>query len=379
MKLIHLSDLHLGKRVSEFSMLEDQAYILTKIINIIDDEKPDGVLIAGDIYDKSVPPAEAVQLFDDFLVRLAGRGLKVFVISGNHDSPERIAFGARLMDRSGVYFSPVYNGAVTPVTLADAYGEVQIYMLPFVKPAHVKRYEPEGEIVTYTDAVRAAVRNMAVDPSSRNILMTHQFVTGASRSDSEDISVGGADNVDAAVFDTFDYVALGHLHHPQSVGRETVRYCGTPLKYSFSEANGQKSVAVVTLAEKGSVTVRAVPLVPKHDMREIKGTYAELTLRSFYENTTYPTDYMHITLTDEEDIPHAIGKLRAIYHNIMKLDYDNARTRAHSEISGAGDVEQQTPLELFAALYEKQNNRPMTDEQRLFMADLIERVWEGAV
>lgn len=379
MKLIHLSDLHLGKRVNEFSMLEDQKYILTKILNIIDDEKPDGVLIAGDVYDKSVPPAEAVQLFDDFLVRLAGRGLKVFVISGNHDSPERIAFGARLMDRSGVYLSPVYDGAVQPVTLADEYGEVRVYMLPFVKPSHVRRYETEEEIATYTDAVRVAVRNMAVDPAARSTLMTHQFVTGASRSDSEDVSVGGADNVDAAVFDAFDYVALGHLHHPQSVGRETVRYCGTPLKYSFSEASGQKSVTVVTLAQKGNITVRAVPLVPKHDMREIRGAYAELTLRSFYENTTYQNDYMHITLTDEEDIPDAIGKLRAIYHNIMKLDYDNARTRAHSEITGADDVEQKTPLELFGALYEKQNNRPMTDEQRRFMADMIERIWEGGV
>ncbi|MBQ2159762.1 MAG: exonuclease SbcCD subunit D, partial [Oscillospiraceae bacterium] len=218
MKLIHLSDLHLGKRVNEFSMTEDQEYILKRILNVIDAESPDGVLIAGDVYDKSVPSAEAVALFDEFLVRLAARGLKVFVISGNHDSPERIAFGSRIMEKGGVYLSPVYNGKVEPIRLEDDFGEVDLYLLPFVKPAHVRRYREDAGIQTYTDAVRCAVEDMQIDPSKRNVLVTHQFVTGASRSDSEERSVGGSDNVDAEVFGAFDYVALGHIHSPQNCG-----------------------------------------------------------------------------------------------------------------------------------------------------------------
>ena len=376
MKLIHLSDLHLGKRVNEFSMLEDQAYILDQILNIIREEAPDAVLIAGDVYDKAVPSAEAVQLFDDFLCRLAGEQLQVFVISGNHDSPERIAFGGRLMQGSGIHMSPVYDGAVKPVTFTDEYGEAVVYMLPFVKPAHVRRYFPERNIESYTDAIRVAIGAMEVDERRRNVLVTHQFVTGAIRSDSENISVGGADNVDAAVFAPFDYVALGHIHGPQKMGRDTVRYCGTPLKYSFSEAGHKKSLTVVELQEKGTVVIRTIPLVPRHDLRELRGTYMDLTDRRNYAGTA-TDDYLHITLTDEEDIPDALGKLRIIYPNLMKLDYDNARTRRSAEVTDAGDVEQKSPLELFAELYEKQNNRPMSSEQLQFARTLIENIWEG--
>ena len=376
MKLIHLSDLHLGKRVSEFSMLEDQRYILEEILRIIDGERPDAVLIAGDIYDKPVPPAEAVGLFDDFLVRLARRETQVFIISGNHDSPERIAFGARLMDRSGIHLSPVYDGHVEPVALEDEHGTVNIYMLPFLKPAHVRRFFPEEEIDSYTDALRTAVRAMEIDPAARNVLVTHQFVTGAARCDSEDISVGGTDNVDVTAFDGFDYVALGHIHNPQQVVRETVRYCGTPLKYSFSEAGHEKSVTVAELGEKGDISIRTAPLIPLRDMKELRGSYEDLTRRSFYENTTWREDYTHITLTAEEDIPDAVGKLRVIYRNLMKLDYDNRRTRSGGEILGSGQVEKKSPLELFSELYEKQNNQPMTEEQRAFAAGLIGTIWE---
>ena len=376
MKLIHLSDLHLGKRVSEFSMLEDQRYILEEILRIIDGERPDAVLIAGDIYDKPVPPAEAVGLFDDFLVRLARRETQVFIISGNHDSPERIAFGARLMDRSGIHLSPVYDGHVEPVALEDEHGTVNIYMLPFLKPAHVRRFFPEEEIDSYTDALRTSVRAMEIDPAARNVLVTHQFVTGAARCDSEDISVGGTDNVDVTAFDGFDYVALGHIHNPQQVVRETVRYCGTPLKYSFSEAGHEKSVTVAELGEKGDISIRTAPLIPLRDMKELRGSYEDLTRRSFYENTTWREDYTHITLTDEEDIPDAVGKLRVIYRNLMKLDYDNRRTRSGGEILGSGQVEKKSPLELFSELYEKQNNQPMTEEQRAFAAGLIGTIWE---
>ena len=377
MKLIHLSDLHLGKRVNEYSMLEDQEYILKCIVGIIDDEKPNGVIIAGDVYDKSVPSAEAVSLFDDFLFALAKRKLDVFVISGNHDSPERIAFGSRIMDAGGIHLSPVYDGNIAPVRLEDEFGELYVYMLPFVKPANVRRFFEEEDISTYTDAIGCAIKHMNIDSEKRNVLVTHQFVTGASRSDSEEISVGGADNVDASVFDDFDYVALGHLHSPQNCSSDRIRYCGTPLKYSFSEAKDKKSVTVIEMSEKGNISCRLINLVPKHDLIELKGTYDELISRSYYENTSWQEDYAHITLTDEEDIPDAIGKLRSVYHRLMKLDYDNKRTRSSAEITGASDMERKSPFELFSEFYELQNNQPMNEDQDAYMKELIEKTWEG--
>ncbi len=378
MKFIHLSDLHLGKRVNEFSMIGDQTYILGEILRIVDREAPDAVLIAGDVYDKPVPSAEAVSLFDDFLTSLSKKDLQVFVISGNHDSSERLAFGSRLIGKSGIHLSPVWNGKVGPHVLRDEFGEVNVYMLPFIKPVQVRHFFPDEEIKTYTDALQTAIREMHMQPEGRNVLMTHQFVTGAERSESEEISVGGADNVDASVFDGWDYVALGHLHGPQNAGSDRIRYCGTPLKYSFSEIRHEKSVTVVELREKGSLTVRCVPLVPLRDMAEIRGTYEELMRKSFYENTTYENDYMHIILTDEEDVVEGAAKLRTVYRNFMKLDYDNTRTRHTEAITGTADAETKTPLELFSELYEKQNGAPMSEEQEAFMTDLIEKVWEEA-
>lgn len=377
MRFIHLSDLHLGKRLSEFSLLEDQRYILDRILAVVDEEGPDAVIVAGDVYDKTVPPAEAVQLFDGFLYELARRELSVFVISGNHDSPERIAFGGRLMDKSGVFLSPVYGGTVAPVTLEDEHGPLDVWLLPFVKPAHVRRFYPEETIESYTDAVAAAIAHMAIDPARRNILVTHQFVTGAARSDSEEITVGGADNVDAAVFVPFDYVALGHIHCPQSVGRDTIRYCGTPLKYSFSEKDHVKSVTVVDLGPKGGVSVRTAPLVPRRDMREIRGSFRELTGPRRFEGD--PEDYLRIVLTDEEDVPDAAARLREVYPHFMKLDYDNARTRASGHIRRAEALERKSGLELFGELYETQNGRPMTEEQRAFAAELFEKIREESL
>lgn len=378
MKLLQLADLHIGKRVNEFSMLEDQSCILAEILRIIDEERPDGLLIAGDVYDKSVPSAEAVALLDDFLVRLAKRDLQIFLISGNHDSAERMAFGGRLMEGSGVHLAPVYDGRVEPIVLTDAHGPVKVYLLPFIKPAHVRRCFPEREISTYTEALSAAIEAMGVDQAERNVLVTHQFVTGAARCDSEEVTVGGTDNVDVSVFAPFDYVALGHLHGPQTVGRETVRYCGTPLKYSFSEAGQQKSVTVVELGPKGTVTVGTVPLTPLRDLAELRGTYEELTFRGFYEGTSYQKDYVHITLTDEEDIPDAARKLQIIYPNLMKLDYDNKRTRAGLRLDGAEDAEHKSPLELLEEFYEAQNGQPMGGEQRDFAREWMERIWEEA-
>lgn len=431
MKLLHISDLHIGKRVNEFSMLEDQKYILDRIIEIAKQEQADGVMIAGDIYDKSVPSAEAVQIFDRFLTGFARLGIKVFAVSGNHDSAERIAFGAQLMKGRGVYLSPVYDGNIEKITLSDEYGALNIYLLPFIKPAMVRHVldreqktagsqfrsgreqaegdshagggreqaEEGGQLETgreqaegdgcsgssrkawqesnlpesYQEAVKLAVERMKVDGTKRNVLVAHQFVTGAGRCESEEVVVGGLDNVDAEVFQAFDYVALGHIHSPQWVGRETVRYCGTPLKYSFSEAEQEKSVTVVELGEKGGVELRTIPLTPLHDMRKISGTYMEVTARSFYQDINRE-DYVQVTLTDEEDIPDGLKKLRIIYPNLMRLVYDNHRTRQNRELGAVQDMEQKSELELFGEFYAQQNNQPMSAEQTAFVRGLIEGI-----
>lgn len=376
MKFLHLADLHLGKRVNGFSMLEDQAHILRQILAILDDEQPDGVLIAGDVYDKSVPSVEAVGLLDGFLTELRARGVPVLLISGNHDSPERLAFGGRVMDSCGIHISPVYDGALAPVTLHDEFGPVHVWLLPFVKPAHVRRWFPDADIESYTDAMAEAIAHMDIDTAARNVLVTHQFVTGGARSGSEELSVGGTDNVDSGVFAPFDYVALGHLHGAQHIGRETIRYAGSPLKYSFSEARQHKSVTVVTLGEKGDVQVHTVALTPLRELREIRGSYDELTARSFYEHTTYRSDYLHLILTDEQDVFDAMSRLRTIYPYLMTLDYDNARTRAAGGMFVPAGMERRTPLELFEALYKRQNHQPMSEVQRAYIAQLMEQIME---
>ena len=374
MKFLHLSDLHLGKRVNGFSMIEDQKYILNQILEILDKEKVTGVIIAGDVYDKPVPSAEAVALFDDFLVNLADRELNVFVISGNHDSPERIAFGEKLMRHSRVYLSPVYNGNISPITLEDEFGKINVYMLPFIKPVHVRHFYEEENIVDYTDAMKCAVSHMNVQKKERNLLICHQFVTGAARSESEEISVGGLDNVDASVFAPFDYVAFGHIHGPQNIGNEKIRYCGTPLKYSFSEADHKKSVTIVEFLEKGTVKVDIIPLKPIRDMVKIKGFFEEVADKAFYGKMDTES-YVQITLLDEEDIPNAFGKLTCIYPNLMQMRYENKRTQKNEELfDEAGNIEL-SPEVLFARFYETMNNQPMTKEQSAYMTDKIETIW----
>lgn len=375
MKLVHLSDLHLGKRVNEFSMMEDQKYILEQILSVVEAERADGVIIAGDIYDKPVPTAEAVQVFDGFLTRLAALGTAVFAISGNHDSAERIAFGSQLMSGRGVYLSPVYNGEVKAVHCQDSYGEVEIWLLPFIKPATVRHALLDETIESYQDAVKAAVDKIEADPAKRNLLIAHQFVTGASRCESEEVSVGGLDCVDASIFDAFDYVALGHIHSPQKIGRETLRYCGTPLKYSFSESEQEKSVSVVELKEKGVTEIRSIMLKPLRDMRKIRGSYLEVTALSFYEGTN-TDDYLQVTLTDEEDIPDGLQKLRIIYPNLMRLEYDNKRTRDSQRIEAAAETEKKSELELFEEFYELQNNQPMSGQQTEYVRRMIQELKE---
>ncbi len=379
MKLFHLSDLHLGKRVNGFSMLEDQRHILTEILALLEEEQPDAVLISGDIYDRSVPSVEAVELFDDLLWSLALREVQVFVLSGNHDSPERLAFGGRLMEQRGIHLSPVFAGKPEPRSLQDAFGPVHFYLLPFVKPAQVRACFPEANIESYADAVAAALEGLPLEKNARNVLLCHQFVTGAERCESEEKSVGGSDNVDAAVFAGFDYVALGHLHGPQNIGSERVRYCGSPLAYSFSELGHKKSVTVVELGEKGNVSVRTLPLIPKRKMLALRGSYEELTLRSFYAGSDYPESYLSITLTDENDVPEAMGKLRTVYPYLMKLEYDNARTRHETVLPGDNDVAELSPGELFAAFYAAQNGQDMSEEQADFVRRLMEEIREETI
>lgn len=375
MKFIHLSDLHIGKKVNEFSMLEDQKYIFEEIISIIEQQNVDGVFIAGDIYDKSIPPREAVQIFDDFLTKIAKKKIPVFAISGNHDAAERIAFGAELMKQSNVYFSPVFDGNINEIILKDAYGEIAIYMLPFIKPATVRPFYSDVEINSYNDAVKTVIEHMNINKNRRNVLIAHQFVTGAEKSNSEDVSVGGVDNVDSDVFYDFDYVALGHIHKSQYVGRETIRYCGTPLKYSFSEITHKKSVTIVTLKQKGNVCIEKVELIPQKDMCEIEGYYQEITALNYYKNINVQ-NYMHIILKDEQDIMDAIAKLRSIYPNVMRLDYNNKRTQNNQIVAVTEAIENKTPLQLLQQFYEIQNNCAMTEQQRLFSARMIEKIWE---
>lgn len=377
MKFIHLSDLHIGKRVNEFSMLEEQRYILLKILEIIEEEKPDAVLIAGDVYDKSQPSGEAVKLLDEFIFRLSNMPLSAFIISGNHDSAERLAFGSRIMEKANIFISPIYDGNVQKHTLDDEWGEVNIFMLPFIKPVNVRQAFPEEEINSYTDAITTAISKMDVDESKRNIILSHQFVTGAIKCDSEEISLGGTDNVDVSAYDKFDYVALGHIHSPQKLIRDTVRYSGTPLKYSFSECRHKKSVTVVEMGEKGDVQIRLIPLVPRRDLVEIEGKYDELMSKDFYDKLNHKEDYYHITLTDENDVVDALSKLRCVYTNIMKLDYNNTRTRNALTVEKAENVKDKSPLEIFEELYCKQNGSEMGEEQTRYMQNVIENIWEG--
>ena len=372
MKLFHLSDLHIGKRVNEFSMIEDQKYILTQILYAADQEKPDGILISGDVYDRTIPTAEAVQVFDAFLTRLSEQKIPAFIIRGNHDSAERLAFGSSLMGKSGIYFSKVYDGTVEKIPMQDAYGTVWIYLLPFLRPSTIRHALPERaeEVQSAADAVRIALEQTKIDEKERNVLLAHQFVTGAKRCDAEELQVGDVDQIPAELFALFEYVALGHIHSPQKVGRETVRYCGAPLKYSFSEAGQEKSITVVELKEKGSVDLRTIPLKPLHDLRKIRGTYLEVTAKSFYENRDCE-DYLQVTLTDEEDVPDGMAKLRTIYPNLMRLEYDNKRTRSNAEVRAAERVEEKSELELFQEFYELQNNQSMTEVQEQFVEELL--------
>ena len=373
MKFLHLSDLHLGKRVCEQSMLAEQRAMLEQALLYA--RQADVTLIAGDIYDRQVPPAEAVTLFDEFLTRMSAQGSPVALIAGNHDSAERIAFGARLLGRSGVHVSTVYDGRAQRVTLCDEYGSVHIHLLPFVKPSQVRAALGREDIEDYTDALRAAIGAMQLEASARNVLLAHQFVTGAARSESEEISIGGLDDVDASVFGAFDYVALGHLHRAQSLCSGRVRYSGAPLCYAFSECEQEKGALLVELGKKGGdVRAQMLPIVPERRMRRLRGPFSLLCDPHRSQATG---DYVQITLTDEDDVPEAVGRLREMYPNLLQLLYDNARTRAGQADFAAPAIAQRTPAQWFAQLYAQQNGAEMTDEQRTIVEGFAREIGEG--
>lgn len=378
MKLIHISDLHIGKRVNEFSMLEDQNHILHEIMRITDDIKPDGIIMAGDIYDKSVPGGEAVEILDDFLTELASRKVQLFIVSGNHDSPERLNFGSRIMQKSGVHIAGTFSGGLKKISICDEFGPVNVYLLPFIKPAMVGAYFPDKGIESYEDAAQAVIDATSLDKNERNILVAHQFITSGGqqpeRCESETLAIGGMDNIDASVFESFDYVALGHLHGPQSIGRNTVRYAGSPLKYSFSETRHHKSVTVLELWEKGNLDIQTIPLIPLRDMREIKGPIDELLRIGASLNET-SKDYVHTIITDEGEVYDAIGQLRQIYPNIMHISFENSRNKQdiQSKTAASGDVAHKDPMELFCEFFLNQNNREMTEEQHRIMKEIFEQ------
>jgi len=378
MRFFHLSDLHLGIRVNEFSMLDDQRDILIKIIGHAIERKLDAVIIAGDIYDKNIPTVEAMQLLDWFLVELNQQGIAVYMIAGNHDSTERVSFAASLLEKSDVHISEVYKGKMMPLKVQDEHGIVNVWLIPYLKPSIVRSHFRDQEIASYSEAVQAALSNLDINTAERNIIVAHQFVTGAIRSESDEVFVGGSENVDATLFDAFDYVALGHLHRPQSIYRKTMRYSGTPLKYSLSETDHAKALTMVDLGRKGSVEITEIPLSPLNDLREIRGTYKELTaLKNYSESNTH--DYVYIVLTDEDEEPEAIQKLRNIYPNIMRLRYDNTRTQAKMPDVIVSSHDNKEPVDLFGELYEMQNGQPMSETQREYSLSLLDEIWGKSV
>ena len=380
MKILHLADLHLGKILQEQSLLEDQEYMLNEIIDIIKEEKIETVLISGDVYDRSVPPADAVNLLDDFLRKLIKElKIKVFIISGNHDSKDRLSFGSKIFEDEGLYIESRYNGKLRKVTLDDEYGKLNIYMLPFIKPIEVRQFFEEDIENNYNTAINKIISRETIDTKERNIIMVHQFVTAGTnepeRMDSEMLSLGGIENVDVSNFDNFDYVAIGHVHGPQRIGRDTARYAGTMLKYSFSEIRNNKSVPIIDMKEKNNIDIKLIPLKPLRDMREIKGPIEELLKKENYEKGN-TNDYIKAVITNEEPVFDAIGQIRRIYPNTLKLEIRNSKTMngIQEQDLNLEKLKKKSELELFADFYEAQNNVPLGENQKEIISKVIAEV-----
>lgn len=374
MKFIHIADLHIGKIVNGFSMIESQVEVLNQIVKYAQEILPGAVIIAGDVYDKPIPGAEAVSVFDHFLTELAETGAAVLVIAGNHDAPERIGFAHKIMEKHNVFMCGVFDGRPQTVRLNDELGEVNFLLMPFIRPRAVRRFFGDAAAETYSAAVKAAISAAGVDYSARNVMVAHQFVVSSGcepeRSDSEMITVGGLDSVDADLFSRFDYVALGHLHGSQQAGYPYIRYAGSPLKYSFSEWRQSKAAILAEIREKGNVSLTELPLTPLHDMRRIKGPLSEL-LSSEISGQGDREDYLHVTLTDKDEIVDAIGKLRSVYPNIMNLAFENRYAENTPGIWEYDEFNAVSPFELFETFFIAQNGAPMKKEQMTIVRELL--------
>ena len=380
MKILHLADLHLGKILQEQSLLEDQEYMLKEIIKIIKEEKVETILIAGDVYDRSVPPAEAVSLLDDFLkILIKELKIKVFIIAGNHDSKDRLGFGSRIFEDEGLYIESKYTGNLRKVELQDEYGKINVYMLPFVKPVEVKQFFKDDLENNYNTAINKIIEKEQINTKERNIIMVHQFITAGTRlperTESEVLSLGGIENVDVSNFNNFDYVAIGHVHRPQQIGRDTARYAGTMLKYSFSEINHHKTVPIIDVKEKGNINIELIPLNPVRDMRELKGQIEELLKKENYE-TGNINDYIKAVITNEEPVYDAIGQLRRIFPNTLKLEIRNSKTarNAEEQTLNLENIKKKSELELFCDFYKAQNNVDLNNDQLEIIKNIISEV-----
>jgi len=371
MKFMHLSDLHIGKRLNDISLLEDQAYALDRVFDLAVSENVDGVLIAGDVYQKASPQAEAMTLFDAFLTRLSKAGKRVFMISGNHDSDRRISYFAHFLKNAGVFVSEAFDGTLQRVELSDEYGKLCIHLLPFLRPTSVKRFFPEDEIVSYEDAVRAVFANSPIDGNARNILLCHQLVTGAETCDSEEEAVGGLDNISPSAFDGFDYVALGHIHKPQRAGRECMRYAGSLLKYSLSEKDHKKSVCIVEMKEKGNVSVSLFPIETLRDVREVKGEMDTLM------KLPYSEDYVRCVITDELPPPDARVTLSTVFPNMIKFSIENSKTQVDMDVSQESDIENKSVMDLFREFYGLQNGGQEPSDEHISVIEEILKEMEA--
>ena len=380
MKFLHMSDLHIGKSIGAFSMAEEQRRAFDQAIGCIRTEKPGAVLLAGDVYDRAVPGAEAVGLFDDLLTALAREGVAVLLIPGNHDSPERLGFAGRLLAGSRIYFCG-REMAMRKVTLPDEYGEVNFWLMPYTNPAKTRGlFGGQSEPETHQEAVAAMLGAAGVDYGARNVLLSHQFYTKAGqkpeRSDSELDPLGGLDAVDAGLIERFDYAALGHLHRGQSAGHPHIRYCGSPVKYSVSEIGHDKTLTLVELRGKGEpIEIRLLPLSPLRGMRRIKGGLAEVT-GAGYPGREPSGDYIHVTLTDEEEIIGPMGKLRSVYPNAIGLEFENSRTAAADVLANAAaapETESLSAYELFAQFFLESQGGAMSAEQAEIVREILER------
>lgn len=379
MRLLHTGDLHIGKMLHEFSLLEDQREILGQISRIAEEEKADGVILAGDLYDRTIPAKEAVLVFDEFLTGLIDAGRLVFAVNGNHDSGERLSFASALLEKRGLYIAGRFEGGLKKIVCTDEYGTVNVYLMPFVKPAQIKEWAGwEGDGFFYQQEAEAILGTAQIDTSERNVLVAHHFVTDCGRepelSDSDSrVQVGGTDQVEAALFSDFDYTALGHIHRSQQIGERAVYYAGSPLKYSFSEAGQEKSVLLIDLKEKGNITVTKRPLTPLHDMRRIRGRLQEL-IREEVVCAADREDYLSVTLTDKDELLEPIQTLRSVYPNVMQLIIEKDEGSEERSFSAVGDIRKKSSLELFSEFYEQVRGEKPDEERLCVVREALEEI-----